>query len=125
MKTKQPSRRCIMEQMNYGSKDSFQTAGNLPLGRAILILFNWVKVTKPLNWSLKSVIITNISGLYNYGLKDYLDTREGVPANGMVYQNTNLQNCSVALISLTQGDSGPCEDQVNTEFKIYSFKPCI
>jgi hypothetical protein len=58
-------------------------------------------------------MVTNISGFWDYTLADFLDTRDGVPFDGMIYQNTNIQNCSVGSITLTQSATNPLVDQVS------------
>ena len=46
-----------------------------------------------------------MSGFWVYNLVDYLDTREGVPVEAMMYQETDIQNCSVTSISLSTSNS--------------------
>lgn len=56
-------------------------------------------------------IVTNRTGVFDYALVDYLDTRPGVPFDGMIYQNAEVTNCSVPKISLGF-TSGVFSDQV-------------
>lgn len=59
------------------------------------------------------VITTLVPGFtINYSLADYRDNRSQLPSNGMRYQNTDICNCSVTLISLTQSLSDVVHDEV-------------
>jgi hypothetical protein len=55
---------------------------------------------------------TNVTGLVQYFLIDYLTPSTFGPVNGMIYENTVIENCSVVLAEMVQSLSGPVQDQV-------------
>lgn len=57
-------------------------------------------------------VVTNGTGFLQYTLIDYLNPNTAIPVNGMIYENTLLQNCSVVLAGVTQPASSPVEDKV-------------
>jgi hypothetical protein len=57
-------------------------------------------------------LVTTVAGFFYYTFVSFIDTRPGTVVDGMIYQNTYLQNCSVLAVNLIQSVGSPVEAQV-------------
>src|SRR5579859_1312416 len=99
-----------MNRLPCGMRDLYLLLGDPSQGSARAMFFGLVMVILG-RISLMVGIVTNRTGVFDYALVDYLDTRPGVPFDGMIYQNAEVTNCSVPKISLGF-TSGVFSDQV-------------